>query len=53
MKIGSRGIPLNCSIVVPVWSSIKHTILTLHEKHDIKRKWTNIQVQNKIIVEIY
>ena len=29
MKTGSQGIPLNCSIVVPVSHSIKHVMMTL------------------------
>ena len=26
---------------------MKHAILTLHEKHNIKGKWPNIRVRNK------
>ena len=49
MKTKSRGIPLNYSIVVPVWRSMKHAILMLHEKYNSKNKWPNIQVRNKSI----
>ena len=47
MKTGSRGIPLNYSIVFPVWCSMKCAILMLHEKYNIKNKWPNIWVRNK------
>ena len=47
MKTESWGIPLNYSIVVPVWRSMKRAILTLHEKYNIKNKWSNIRVRNK------
>ena len=33
MKTGSRGIPLNYFIGIPVWRSMKRAILTLHEKY--------------------
>ena len=49
MKTGSQGIPLNCSIVVPVWHSTKPAMFTLHEKHNIENEWPNIQVQNKSV----
>ena len=47
MKTGFWGTPMNCSIVVPVWSSMKYAILTLHEKDNIENKWPNITVRNK------
>ena len=48
MKTGSPGIPLNCSIVVPICRSIKCVLMTFHERHNIESKWQNIQVRNKI-----
>ena len=47
MKTRSPGIPLNCSIVAPICRSIKHALMTFHEKHNIENKWPNIQIQNK------
>ena len=47
MKTGSPGIPLNCSIVVPICRSIKRALMTFHEKQNIRNKWPNIQVRNK------
>ena len=47
MKTEFKGIPLNCSIAVPVWHSIKRATMMLHEKHDIENKWPNIPVENK------
>ena len=35
MKTGSLEIPLNCSIMVPICRSIKHALMTFHEKHNI------------------
>ena len=49
MKTGSRGISLNYSIVVPVRRSMKRSILTLHEKYNIKNKLPNIEYE--IIVQ--
>ena len=48
MKTGPPGIPLNCSIVVPICRSIKCALMTFHERHNIESKWQNIQVRNKI-----
>ena len=36
MNSESWGIPLNGSIVAPVWRSMKRAIVTLHEKHNIQ-----------------
>ena len=47
MKTGSLGIPLNCSIVVPICRSIKRSLMAFHEKQNIGNKWPNIQVRNK------
>ena len=47
MKTRSPGIPLNCSIVVPICHSIKRALMTFLENHNIENKWPNIQVQNK------
>ena len=49
MKTGSRGISLSYSIVVPVRRSMKRSILTLHEKYNIKNKLPNIEYE--IIVQ--
>ena len=46
MKTGSWEIPLNCSIIIPVWRSMKRDILMLHEKHNIENKWLD-RVRNK------
>ena len=46
MKTGSWEIPLNHSTVIHVWSSMEHAILMLYEKHNIKNKEPNIQVQS-------
>ena len=54
MKTGSLGIPLNCSIVVPICRSIKRALMMFHEKHNIENKWPNIQIRNKSTsIEIY
>ena len=47
MKTGFPGIPLKCSIVVPICRSIKCALMTFHENHNIENKWPNIQVRNK------
>ena len=47
MKTGSPGIPLNCSIVIPICRSIKRALMMFYQKHNIENKWPNIQVQNK------
>ena len=47
MKTVTTGIPLNCSIVIPICCSIKRAQMTFHEKHNIENKWPNIQVGNK------
>ena len=38
MKTGSPGIPLNCSICVPICRSIKRALMMFHEKHTIEKK---------------
>ena len=48
MKTRSRGTPLNYSIVVPVWCSMKRAVLTIHEKYNIKNKWPNIEYEIKV-----
>ena len=47
MTAGSRAIPLNYSIAVPVWHYMKRAILTLYEKHNIENKGPDIRVPNK------
>ena len=47
MKTGSTGIPLNCSVVIPICCSIKYANVTFHEKHNIENEWPNIHVRNK------
>ena len=48
MKTGSRGIPLNCSIVVPV-CSIKCPLTTFHEKHNINGQTFKYQIKVKAL----
>ena len=43
METRSQGIPFNCSIVIPICSSIKHAVMTFNEKHNVENKWSNIQ----------